>query len=210
MPNFGQIMKGTRARKRVDLPLAGAKYNLDSEKYDGRSVPVDLRSLTPGEHARVLEQARAYAIEHGVEDPNDGEALYEQGRILHTLAIACIDIDSSETDPKPFFDGGVAQIEKQEELSADHLAYLFEAQQLWEDEVSPRLKTLSQAEFLAGVFSTAQRNQGFFLNMQLGTRWSCFLTLADLHVISLTRKSSAGSDFDSETQPETQTAGSPS
>lgn len=193
MATFGQIIKGTRARKRVTLPLAGASCDPATLEWKGAVVELDLRALSPLERAEVTAAARAFAVEKGVADPNADEALYVQGLMLHTLAVACIDAESPEDAPRPFFDGGFEQLYKTEALSTDHIAYLYELQEMWEDEVSPRVNTVKAADLIATTLKAASGDAYFFVRLRPSTRWSCFRTMAARLLDSLTRSSGPGS-----------------
>lgn len=209
MATFGSIAKGTRARKRVKLPLAGARCNAETFEFEGDVVEVDLRALTPAEQSEVFSKARAFAIASSkVENPEDGDPLYDQAIILHTLVIACVDKDSPEDAPRPFFDGGFDQLHSTEQLSGDHIAYLYEQQKLWEDEVSPRLMHLTEAQFMAGVLLTASGDQRFFSNARRGTQWSLLRGAAARLVTLLAEKSLSGTGSAS-AGPSTKTADAP-
>lgn len=195
MASFGQIAKGTRARKRIQLPMGAAQFDPEIGTWGGGEiVDLDVRPINAVERSLVLERSRAFAKSKGVEDPTDGDELYDQARLLHTLAIACVDKDSPESDPKPFFDGGFEQLHTTELLTTDHIAYLFEQQQLWEDECSPRLKKQTPGQFMATILSIAGGDMSFFVGARPGMLWSFTRTLAALHANSLTPTSPSSSD----------------
>ena len=194
MATFGQIAKGTRARKRVKLPLAGAHFNTETLDWDGDVVELDIRSLSPVERSEVLACARAFAVERGVENPTSEDPIYAQAVVLHTLVRACIDVESPADAPAPFFDGGFDQLHSTQMLSSDHIAYLYELQTAWEDEVSPRIRTLEDVGFMAAVIRTAQGDARFFLGSRPGIQWSFVRTLASLHASSRTDRSGSGSN----------------
>src|SRR4051812_6340335 len=133
MATFSSILLGTRATTRVLLPLPGV----------AEPVPVAVRPLSGTEEGAVLERARAYAVAKGVADPKDGDRLYDLGLMVHVLAIACVDVD----DPtRPFFDKGAQQV--LDNLDADRIALLYEAQQVWQEECSPRKSKMNPGEWL--------------------------------------------------------------
>lgn len=194
---FGQIAKGTRARKTVPLPLGDGPMVAPHVAEDGSItfppadgvVMVDLRPLTQGEAGDVLAQARAYAVSKGVSDPRDGNPIYDMAEVEYTLALACIDHDSPPDAPAPFFDGGVDQIRASADLGRDRLLYLYEQHQLFQDECSPSLRKLAPDDLLAAMVRLAGEDgaeaQRFFTSMGPGLRWICTRTLACLWSISL-------------------------
>lgn len=203
MPKFSSIVAGPRARKRVVLPLPGAACDGETGKWDGPTVDVDVRTVRADEHDKVLASARRYAIENGVAEPSDGDELFERGRILHTLAIACVDVDSPVDAPAPFFDGGVEQILSSESLTPEVLAYLYEQQAIFQDESSPLMKTQSPVEFTAALMATAEGDMSFFVYSRPGLRWSFTHTMAKLLAESMKRASRSSSDSSSEPLPST-------
>lgn len=203
MGTFAKVAAGPRSRRTIDLPLPGARVNLETGAWDGDVVKVDVRPLRPDEHVLVLDRARAFAKKHGVEEPDDGHELYERGKIIHTLAIACIDPESSKEDPKPFFDGGAEQILASEILTPEVLAYLYDQQTAYQDECSPLLKSMSPAEFTASVLLMAGQEQpDFFVSMRPGMRWSFTRSMANQLAGSMTRESLSTSLSD---EPQTTT-----
>lgn len=193
MASFSTLAKGMRARKRVPLPLPGAHVDPETGKWVGPTIELDVRPLRNDEHASVLAGARAYAVEHGIAEPIDGDELYQQGKILHTLAVACLDVDSSETDPKPFFDGGVKQIVESDLLTPEVLSYLFLQQELVQDDANPLHKGIAPQDFVNAVMQVAGGGLDFFVNSRPGTLWSFMRTLASLHLNAQTRSAHSSS-----------------
>lgn len=193
MATFGTIARGPRARKRVKLPLPGATVNAETGELEGDVVELDVCGLNPIERSDVAARAREFAKARGVDDPRDEDELYEWGKVLHTLVLACVDKDSPEDAPAPFFDGGFEQLHKTTLIGPEHVAFLYEQQQLWQDECAPGQKTMSPEEFLAAVVKTAGGDMSFFVNARPGLRWSFTRTLAALHLSSLTDKSPSSS-----------------
>lgn len=201
MGKFSTVVQGTRARKPVKLPLPGAQYNVEKNEWVGPVEDLVLRALRDDEHADVVTEAKAFAIKRGVENPEDGDPLYEKGKMLHTLALACLDKDSPLEKPEPYFDLGWEQIHKAENLTPEVIAYLYFQQQLWQDEVNPLNGSLNNTEFMAAAIKTAQGDMSFFVNSRPGIRWSFTRTLASQLVASHAR--SLQSSSSSEPQKET-------
>jgi hypothetical protein len=183
MGKYSSIVQGPRARKTIDLPRPGAVVDMETGAWRGPTIKLDVRPLRGDEHDQVLADAKKYAEKLGANDPIEGEELFERGRLLHTLAIACVDTDSPVDAPQAFFDGGVEQILTADELTPEVLAYLYEHQQLWQDEVSPLVKSMTPAEFATAVVRTASGENGdmsFFVSARPGMRWSFTLSMAKL------------------------------
>lgn len=185
MAKFSEIAAGIRARRPAKLPLPGASVDDATGEWIGPVQELEVRPLNEGEYGEVLAKALAYAREKGLENPEEGDAIYERGKMLHTLALACIDKDSPQEKAAPFFDGGVAQIQGSEIMTPEVVAYLYEVQQLMQDDVAPMKKDLSPADFMAAALQSAQGNMAFFVNSRLAVRWSLLRTLANLYIASL-------------------------
>jgi len=183
MGKYSAVVQGPRARKTIDLPRPGAVVDMETGEWRGPTIKLDVRPLRGDEYDQVLADAKKYAEKLGATDPVEGDELFERGRLLHTLAIACVDKDSPADAPQPFFDGGVEQILTSDELTPEVLAYLYEHQQLWQDAVSPLVKSMTPAEFATAVIRTASGENGdmsFFVSARPGMRWSFTLSMAKL------------------------------
>lgn len=198
------MVQGTRARKPIKLPLPGALVNGENGEWEGPTAVLDLRVLRDDELTLILREARAFAKANGLDAPEDGDALYEQGKMLHTLAVCCIDHDSPKESPIPYFDGGWEQIHTSEILTPEIREYLYLQQQMWQDEVNPLLGTLSDSEFLAAAIKTAGGNQSFFVNSRPGWLWS-FTRIMARQLLASRSLSSAYSTF-SPQPPETRSS----
>lgn len=197
MATFGQLANGTRARKTIPLGLGRARISPETGQWEtdegGVIVELDIRPLNPIEVTTVVERARAFAISKGVVDPKDGDELYDDAKILHTLVLACLDKESPEKDPKPFFEGGFEQLHGTEVLLPDHIGYLYELQQLWQDECSPRFTRQTPGQFMAGVVATAGGDPSFFVGARPGMRWDSMRTLAAAYLNLTTLQSPTSS-----------------
>ena len=142
MATFSQIAKGRLARKGVELPLAGTTLDSSTGAWVGESARVDVRVLTGTEQLAALERARAKSLAAGVADPGDGEPIYDLALVVETILLACVDPDSPDDAPRPYF-ASADEILKSPLLTRDHLAFLFESAIAWQDECSPRLFTMS-------------------------------------------------------------------
>lgn len=205
MPSYSSITQGTRLRKRVTLPRPGAVLDLQTGKWAGPTFELDVRALTAGEADRVESEARAYA--KGLTSDTDSvDDLVDRGRKLHTIAMAYVDVDSPQGAPVAVFDGGVEQIAASEELTPELIEYLFEQQQIWQDETNPLAAKLTPNEFINAVLNTAKGADGdmsFFVSARPGMRWSFALSMARLLATSQTLRSQPGTDSTGSHEPTT-------
>lgn len=198
MATFGQIAQGTRARKPIKLGFGRARISSETGEWltdeGGTVTTLDVRPLNPIEYTEVVQRARDFAISKGIPDPHDGEEIYDDAKILHTLVLACIDNESPAIAPRPFFDGGFDQLHGTELLLPDHIAYLYEQQQQWQDECSPRFMKQTPGEFITAVMKTADGDSSFFVGARRGMQWHFTHTLAAAYRNLLMLRSPSSSD----------------
>lgn len=153
MAKFSSIAKGHTARRLVTIPL-----------LSGDDLVCDVVPLLVDQESRILSEARAYAKAKGIDDPKDGQPLYELGKWVHTLVHACVDPDSPVDNPAPYFDGGVAQIiDPAKGLDRDRVALLYKYWEAWQDECSPPPRSMTSAEYYAHVIGCAESEEGAML-----------------------------------------------
>lgn len=220
---FEQIQKGTRARRRLRFPgqnqrcalldplpeleaqrakdlgaLQPADAPPESVAVDHDHVSVDVRVLNGDEEATALRRARDWAIAQGIEKPAAGEPLYDLAVMVETLALACVDVDSPESEPVPFFESA-EQIRKY--LDRERIAFLFSHYEVWQDECSPQVSKLGMDRFYDVVLQAANSADPSdpFVRLRPGTAAICFRTMASLLVRSQALKSSPGSSSEAST-----------
>lgn len=123
MSKFNDIAAGTRAIKRVDLPLVNVPCSLlpdipelsEQRKLDAEaaasqgapvvpgSVEVGLRVLTGDEFILTEKLARKMAESNGCKSFDESDSIFNMAKSLYTIAVACVDPDSDPKDPEPFF-----------------------------------------------------------------------------------------------------------
>lgn len=196
MPKFSDIVEGTRQLSEPETV----------EISPDVSITFRMRALAPFESIAVLSSARAEATAQGVDDPDAGDPIYEAAREIHTLAFGLVDVDSPKDDPKPFFDGGAAQIKGAKILTTDVIAYLFALWEHWYETVSLQKSELSEVEFGRVMQEVAVDNARPFLRLRRGTQWSFTRTLAAQHLTLLRSKSDSFSGPSATTSPDRVTA----
>ncbi len=197
MGKFSDVIEGVRARKLVKLPLPGA--SVDGETGAWRGPTLDLYVCPLEDDTEVLRVALAHARKHGLDDPGEGDPLYDQARMIQTLALACVTVESTPDSPELFFDGvdaktketigAFTQIQRSAIMTPEVIAYLYLQQQVFQDEVNPLLKTMSPGEFMAAAIKTAQGDMSFFVNSRPGMQWSFLLTTVKQLLASLSLNS---------------------
>lgn len=139
MSKFSSIIKGTRAEKAYELP-----------PLDGgdKGLACLLRPLNGLEEEETLVNARARAIEKGVKNPQVGEPIYDFALMIETLAFSCLDAESPPEARERYFADA-------DEIRANYgreaIAYVYEAQQRFQDDISPGLSKLDAKGYIDAI-----------------------------------------------------------
>jgi len=186
MPKFSTIARGVRAEKVAELP--------PPDGGDGTGVPALVRALNGLEEERVLVAARARAIIGGVEKPELGEPVYDLAVMVEAIAAAYLDPDSPKDDRQPMFSDGD---EVRGAYGREAIAYMYELQKSWQDEVSPTIAKLDAKGYVDAIakLASGERDEAlvFFYRLEPGIRASLALTMASQLWSSLTDNSESGS-----------------
>ncbi len=188
MAKFSNIVKGTRATRPVSFST-----------MFGDEASCFVRPMTGLEESDALAAGRAHAVANGIASPTEKDRVYEIGVMANTLLVACVD---SEDPASRYF---VNAKEILDNLDTDRIAFLYEAQQLWQDECSPLAKSMTAAEFAAKVaeIDGAADGADFFTHMRPAMRCSFARHLIALLYNSL--KGNSVSSTGSETEPQNST-----
>lgn len=215
---LSDIAKGTRAIRRVSLPLCNVRCpelpdlpelaaqraadkaaheasragQAPSAAPDTISVEVGLRVLTGEETAEVLQKAAEFARARGSTDPKQGDPLYDFGVMVHTVAIAAVDPDSDPARPTPFV-ASAEELLASPHVGREGIVFLAEAQEAWQDLCSPQLGKFTADD----IFAYAERMSAdptprFFEQLRPGARWIFARSMASLLRISPLFKSLSG------------------
>jgi len=123
MSKLDDIAAGTRAIKRIDLPLVNVPCSLlpdvpelmeqrkkDAEAAASRGAPVvpatvevGLRVLTGAETLLIERLTNKLAEAEGCKAFEETDAIFNMAKSLYTCAISCVDPDSDPKDPDLFF-----------------------------------------------------------------------------------------------------------
>lgn len=190
---FSSIIKGTKARKTIELSLVGVD----------EPVKIGIRVLRADEEADTIANATSYAKSKGSDAAAPGDPLFDLALWANRAAIGCIDPDSPAESPQPYFDN-VEQILSSELLTGEHLAYLNDLQEVWQDEHSPYEKDCSNDEMLRRIAKIGSGDSGPFFALRPGMRWSLVHFLALQHVASLVLRSQLGSTSQESSSPESE------
>lgn len=178
---FSAIRAGKRAIKRIELP--------NFEQADGTKVFVGLRPLTTGEYFDVVKSAIEYAKAKGSTHPTDGDVLYDTARMAFTLAISAVDVDD---EANLFFDTGIDEMIVQ--VGVQTLVFLYQHQELWQDQCSPFAHKLTTDELAAKVREVAGPDGDMhFIHMPPSMRVSFARSMAAQLLTLLTSKSPSSS-----------------
>jgi hypothetical protein len=183
MPTFADLIKGPAAHKTILYPLPGTRADFDTGAWKGDTIPIAIRVLSISEEAEVVFSAREYS-----KGGADGDALFDLGVQVHTILRACLDAEHPE---RPFFDS-FEQVAGEKTITRDHIAYLYEQQQLWQDECSPRPAKMTREQFMISVARTAGGDPSDFLGMSRALRWSFMRSMAAQLLALLAAKSTSG------------------
>lgn len=199
------IIQGTRAIKRVPLPLVNVRSSAlpdlpelaeqrardqaaaspGSAPPDAPAPEVGLRVLTGAELRTVAEKAREFAKN---DKATEEDPLYALGKSVYTLALACVETDPADPrNPLPFFgepgdvDSAAREILDSVHLGRDGITYLAEAQELWEDMCNPQAFKVSgqrMGELIGEIAADSDVRR--FLSLGPATRWILLRTMAVL------------------------------
>lgn len=165
MARFSSIARGTLARTPVTLTFGETR------------VMVDVRPLLVTEEIEALSLARAHARAKGLDQPKEGEPVYDLAVMAHVVTLAAIDHDSPADAPVPFFDS----VDQALSLDRDRLHLLYESQTEWQQQCSPRQTTMTPEEYAGLVFALAGGSEGadpFFNRLPRALLVSCMRTMA--------------------------------
>jgi hypothetical protein len=166
---------GKRAESPITFPLA---INGESQEVTVLASP-----LTGAEESRVLVFALEYAKAKGAE-PKEGEPLFDLAVMVKTIELGILDPDSPPTARTPFADGGPDQV--LELLGRETIAFLYEAQQQWQDMCSPSVRRVKAEELIEHIIALAEADDDLpFVRLSPGLRWICTRSMARLLTSSL-------------------------
>lgn len=173
MARFADILKGKRARRTVPFPQAPSLPG-GAPPEAQEDLVVDLVVLSAEEEAKALGEAIRFAKKNGDDDPKPNTPLYDLGLMIATLLVSCLDSESPEEKPVPFF---ANSDEIMANLDRERIAYLYALQQVWQDELSPARKRMSEDEMLTFVLEAAGTEDplSFFEKLPPGTLARCLV-----------------------------------
>jgi hypothetical protein len=137
--------------------IARGSLNIDKvpvEFIDGTQDTVGLQLLVGAEDDRILTEARAAAIKRGVADPKEGNPIYDSWVARLTVLYSAVDPDARE---EPYFESADQILAN---VDDDRVVYLAERQRAWQEQRSPRMRTMTRDQYAAAVFEIATAEAG--------------------------------------------------
>lgn len=162
---LADLLAGRRARSPVTVT------------FGAQDVTLDVRVLGPDDDLRIASEALAAAKTKGAIDPGPGNDIYDRVERAWTLFLGCVDHDSPEDAPTPFF-ASVDELLGSKLVTRDHIAFLYESQYRWQDECSPRKRKLTMGEYMKVVAEMAAGDMSAFFLLAPGTQAECARSLA--------------------------------
>jgi hypothetical protein len=157
MAKLRDIAKGTRAVKVVPFRPANAPPLEAGAERDDHTIDVGVRVLTGDEIAEAYSAAQEAALRAGAPQWLDTHPLCRLHEMAQTIAVACVDVDSTDR-AEPFFVGGAQEALSSPELGGENIAYLYQQFRDWEDECrGTPLDTATPAEVISFVVEEAER-----------------------------------------------------
>lgn len=188
---FSELQAGKAAERTASFPHPFVA---------GDTIPVLFVPLNGHEEADALAFAHAFATERKVKS-SPGEPLFDLALMAATITRGVFDPQSHVDRRERFF----ANEQEALSLSREAITYLYEHQQSWQDELSPTVKNLGQADIIATIVRLSEEDDpSGFIRLSPGLRWICTRTMAGLLVNSPMGKSSLGSD----SEPDSKMTGS--
>lgn len=162
MGKFNAVMRGKKYRREVEL---------DGQKFF-------VRPLSALESGECLETAARAAKKAGVDDPKDGNPIYD----LHYM-VALVFRASEDESTEPFF---ASEEQILQHLDADRLAYVHEYVELVRDDASVQkiAMTTEELEALATLLGGSDAGAPFYFRLRPLARLSFTHFLARQWLIS--------------------------
>ena len=158
MAKFSNLRKGARGYREIDF-----------ERPDGQVDKVRVRALLGARDDEIFRAAKEFATANGG-NPVVGDVEFDRGTYLHTILLACEDVDSPLDKPEPYFPSLDVILDKDGGLDRDRIVYLFEVQQQVQDEFAPRPKNLTPVQYFDWLQRTAEADDGVELPFERSPR----------------------------------------
>jgi hypothetical protein len=162
-----------------------------------KPVQVLVRATGALEDADATRFASDFAKSRGSSDPQPGDPRYDCALWAAVVASAYLDKDSPVGQRQAFFKD---PNEVLAHLSTDSVAYLFQSQQAWQEEVSPTFKCRTNAELVQAMRLMAEKDgEVFFSRLSPFMQTTLALFMAGLLANSPGAKLPGGSPSDKTT-----------
>ena len=147
MAKMRDFARGKRARKVVPATM-----------HDGTVIPggIALVPLLTDDEADVVGLATAWAEGKGSKAAKPGDPLFERGLQVFTILRSCMDPDSPELAPEPFF---ASAEEIGQTLDPDRVTLLYFQQRAFQDKMAPPGKDMEPYDFVRMIWSLASEEE---------------------------------------------------
>lgn len=194
MSTFRQIAKGKKAFTVYDVLL-----DPDAETPE----KIGFRILSAAEQGDIIKQAEEWAEGKGSKSTaGQGDPRFELAKKAFTVALACVDSESPQDSPAPYFPKGAAQVF--EAFDDDVIEYLYAIWLTHREKRSPRKLRENTIEFIEGLANTINPDEDaaavFFSRWPLGTLIRFTRILGSQFVTS--QQINSGSSTPSEAEPQ--------
>ena len=147
---FSEVRLGTLAEKPVSFAHREA------------TIKFAFRPLDGVEAAAVHEKATEFARSRKADKCEPGNPIYDYGVMVHSIALAAVDVDSPKDHRELYFDGGVDAV-----LGAfgqEESAYLYAIYEAWQGECSPTVRQMSSAQMVESLVKLAEDDSSLFFS----------------------------------------------
>lgn len=176
---FSNILRGTRAEKKVVLPT-----------IEEKEFAILLRPLTGLEHEEANAQALERARSKGVTEPKLGDPIFDLAMMAAVLLHGCVDPESPPNARQPTFS---SLEEILVGLHPEEIVFLHHSHEIWQHECSPSKGVVDDTNLLQVVREVAgPAGELNFMRLLPNMQVSCAISMARTLLPLLEAKSSPG------------------
>ncbi len=190
----------------AEHPVTFPAFDESGEVYEHKTLATPIDGSA---ESVALAFASSYAISRGASEAlaKEGNPLWDLGYMAKVVQLACFDPESPEKMREKTF----ATVEDVLSLGRETIAFIFESQQHWQDQISPTRKRMTDSELFIEMRRQAEADDpGPFLRLAPGLRWTLHRFMARLLLSFLEEKSQGTSSSENAGQTSSKTLSSES